>query len=333
MTKYVTVQITRKGGPPEKAAPLADDKDLCTSCGKPLTQETLAASLWVCPECDHHYPMGAPERVRQMVDAGTWAEIGGELRPTDPLDFFDTRPYPERLSEAQIQTGLSEAFMGGLCELSGRPVALGVMDFRFMGGSMGSVVGERFARLSAAAAQEARPLVVVVASGGARMQEGILSLMQMAKTVVALDALAADNLPFVTILTHPTTGGVLASFAMLADVAVAEPGALLCFAGPRVIEQTTHEKLPEGFGLSEANLANGQIDMIVHRRYLKEKVTRVLDLLEGGVRTSVEPPREDTQVLSRRGNPLARALARAQELAHIPRGWLRRRDTEDPGRS
>lgn len=333
MTKYVTVQITRKGAPLEPPTPPADGQDLCSSCGKPLTKETLAATLWVCPLCGYHYPVSAPERIRHLADAGTWVEIGGELRPNDPLDFFDTRPYTERLSEAQLETGLTEAFMGGLCEFSGRKVALGAMDFRFMGGSMGSVVGERFARLSAAAAREARPLVVVVASGGARMQEGVLSLMQMAKTVVALDALAADSLPFVTILTHPTTGGVLASFAMLADVAVAEPGALLCFAGPRVIEQTTHEKLPEGFGLSEANLANGQIDMIVHRRDLKEKVARILDLLEGGVRTCVEPPRQDTEVLPRRGHPVARAFARAKELALTPRGWLRKRDTEDPGLS
>lgn len=346
--KYITVQITRKGGPSEREAAAPDGasatqtagaadagagKDVCKSCGKPLTKETLAASLWVCPHCDHHYPMGSPERISLLADAGTWREIGGDLRPTDPLDFFDTRAYTERLAEAQVQTGLSEAFVGGLCDLSGRPVALGVMDFRFMGGSMGSVVGERFARLSAAAALESRPFVIVVASGGARMQEGILSLMQMAKTVVALDALAADNLPFVTVLTNPTTGGVLASFAMLADVAIAEPGALLCFAGPRVIEQTTHEKLPEGFGRSEANQANGQIDMIVHRRHQKATVTRVLDLLEGGVRTSAEPLREDTEVVPRRSRPFARAVARAKKFAVAPRRWLRGRDTEDPGKS
>jgi acetyl-CoA carboxylase carboxyl transferase subunit beta len=268
-----------------------------------------------------------------MADPGTWDEIGAELRPADPLDFFDTRPYLDRLSEAQLETGLSDAFLGGLCALDGRPVALGVMDFRFMGGSMGSVVGERFARLASAAARQSVPLIVVAASGGARMQEGILSLMQMAKTVVALDALAAANLPFVTVLTHPTTGGVLASFATLADVIISEPGALLCFAGPRVIEQTTRERLPEGFGRAEANLANGQIDMIVSRHGIKRTLGRVLDMMEGGAHVVHESPRPDPEVVSRGSRPFARAFTRAKELAVAPRGWLRRRDTQDRDRS
>lgn len=332
MTKYVTVQITKKG-PPDAPAPTPEGEPLCKACGAPLPPEELAAALFVCPRCGHHYPMGAPERILQLADAGSWREIGGDLRSSDPLDFFDTRPYTERLSEAQMETGLSEAFIGGLCGLAGRPVALGVMDFRFMGGSMGSVVGERFVRLAAAAGRESIPLVVVAASGGARMQEGILSLMQMAKTVVALDALAADGLPFISVLTHPTTGGVLASFATLADVIIAEPGALLLFTGRRVIEQTTREKLPESFGLSEAHLANGQLDMIVHRRDLKARLDQVLSLLEGGVSCSVEPVRQDQEVVSRGGGSFARAFERAKEFAFSPRGWLRRRDPEDPGES
>jgi len=332
MTKYVTVEITRKGLPDAPPA-VPEDKPICKACGVSLPPEVLAANLFVCPHCDHHYPWGAPERILQLADAGTWQEIGGDLRSSDPLDFFDTRPYVERVSEAQMETGLSEALLTGLCALSGRPIALGVMDFRFMGGSMGSVVGERFARLAAAAVRESSPLVVVSASGGARMQEGILSLMQMAKTVVALDALAADGLPFVSVLTHPTTGGVLASFATLADVTLAEPGALLLFAGRRVIEQTTREKLPESFGLSESHLTNGQLDMIVHRRDLKTRLDQVLSLLEGGVRCSVEPLRQDKEVVSRGSGSFARAFARAKEYAFTPRGWLRRGDTEDPGES
>ena len=328
MTKYITVQVTEKvPASPEGSAPEPVGAKPCSSCGRPLSEQVLAESLRVCPDCGHHYPMSAPDRILLMADAGTWREIGGDLRPGDPLDFFDTRPYVERLAEAQMETGLSDAFLGGLCTISGRPVALGVMDFRFMGGSMGSVVGERFARLAAAAVRESVPLVVVVASGGARMQEGILSLMQMAKTVVALDGLAAAGLPFVSLLTHPTTGGVLASFATLADVIMAEPGALLCFAGPRVIEQTTRERLPDGFGRSEANLANGQLDLIVPRAESTRVLVQIIDLLKGGVRIDAESTRSHPEVLPRGGRPLARALARAKELAVTPWSRLRRRDT------
>lgn len=329
MTKYVTVQITPKG--PTEAPPLSTGPgDVCKACGKNLSPAALAAALHVCPHCDHHHPVSGPDRVAQLADEGSWESIGEQLRPTDPLEFFDTRSYVERLAEAQSETGMSEAFIGGLCRMSGRPVALGVMDFRFLGGSMGSVVGERFVRLVAAAAEASVPLVVVVSSGGARMQEGILSLMQMAKTVVALDSLTGTGVPFVSVLTHPTTGGVLASFATLADVVVAEPGALLCFAGPRVIEQTTREKLPEGFGRSEANFANGQLDLVIHRRDLKERLGRVLSLLEGGVRCSVEPARQDKEVVSRGGNPLTQAFARVKKFALAPWGRLRGGDTEDP---
>jgi acetyl-CoA carboxylase carboxyl transferase subunit beta len=287
----------------------------------------LEVNYQVCPHCDHHLPLTAPDRVTQLADPGSWREVGGDLRPEDPLHFFDVRPYADRLDEARLETGLSEAFLGGMCTLRGRPVALGVMDFRFLGGSMGSVVGERFVRLAARATQEQVPLVVVTSSGGARMQEGILSLMQMAKTVVALDLLAEQGLPFVSVLAHPTTGGVLASFATLADTIVAEPGALLLFTGQRVIEQTTREKLPADFG--RANVIHGQVDMVVDRRTLKETLRRLLALLEGGVRCSLEPLRQDTKVLPRGGNPLAQAVERAKELALPSRRRIQRRDPED----
>ncbi|MCZ7663711.1 MAG: acetyl-CoA carboxylase, carboxyltransferase subunit beta [Thermoleophilia bacterium] len=321
MSKYVTVQITRKDqGPPDDTP--GEGIRRCSACGEPLTDEELERSIGVCPHCDYHFPLSAPERVAQLADPGSWEEVGGDIRPVDPLDFFDTRAYVDRLGEAQLETGLSEALLSGLCALAGRPVALGVLDFRFLGGSMGSVVGERFFRLVEAAAAEAAPLVVVCSSGGARMQEGVLSLMQMAKTVVALDLLAARGLPYVAVLAHPTTGGVLASFATLADVIVAEPGALLCFAGPRIVEQTIREKLPPEFGRAEENLANGQLDMVVHRRDLKETLDRLLSLLEGGVRCSLEPLRQDTEVVPRGGGPLAQAAARVKDLALSSRGWL-----------
>ena len=328
MNERVTVQITEKEpaapeGPPETLEPH------CSECSARLTAEQLEGALGVCPHCGHHFPLDAAERVAQLADPGTWREVGGDLQPSDPLDFYDSRAYVDRLAEAQLETGLSEAMLTGLCRLAGRRVALGVMDFRFLGGSMGSVVGERFSLLVAAAIDEAVPLVVVTASGGARMQEGILSLMQMAKTVVALDMLADHSLPFISVLTHPTTGGVLASFATLADVMLAEPGALLLFTGPRVIEQTTREKLPPGFGRSESSLAHGQIDLVVHRRDLKRQVAQLLALLEGGVRCDFEPVRPDPEVVPRGGGPLAQAVARAKKLALSSRGWLFGRDQQD----
>jgi acetyl-CoA carboxylase carboxyl transferase subunit beta len=197
---------------------------------------------------------------------------------------------------------------------------------------MGSVVGERFARLVYRAIEDRRPLVTVVASGGARMQEGILSLMQMPKTVVALDMLAEQSLPYISVLTHPTTGGVLASFATLADVVMAEPGALLCFTGPRVIEQTTREKLPADFGRAEGSLAHGQIDMVVPRSQIKERLVQLLVLLEGGVRCDLQQSlRQDEKDIPWRGRSLAQAIARAKDLALSPRGWIRGRDAQDRG--
>jgi acetyl-CoA carboxylase carboxyl transferase subunit beta len=278
MAKYVTVQVTRK----EPPAPVEAAGEHCKKCNLPLREGELEQSQQVCPHCGYHYPMRAPERVSLLADPGSVSFVADELRPTDPLEFFDLRPYPERYAEAQLETGLTEAMLAAHCAISGRPVALGVMDFKFMGGSMGSVVGERFYRLAMSAVERRMPLVVVASSGGARMQEGLFSLMQMAKTVTAAQMVGDAGLPYITILTHPTTGGVFASFSTVADIIMAEPGAVMQFAGTRVIEQTTREKLPPDFGSSEKQLVHGQIDMVVDRRELKARLTRCLDLLMGG---------------------------------------------------
>ena len=278
MAKYVTIQVTRKEPPPGPEA--AGER--CKKCNAALQPGDLEQNLRVCPHCAYHYPLPAHERVAQLADKGTATFIAEELRAGDPLEFIDLKPYPERLSEALAKTGLTEAFLAVLCDIAGRPAALGVLDFNFLGGSMGSVVGERFCRLALAAVEQRRPMVVVAASGGARMQEGLFSLMQMAKTVVAVQLLAEAGLPYITVLTHPTTGGVFASFATVADIILAEPGAVMSFAGARVIEQTTREKLPADFGSSESQLAHGQVDMVVDRRELKEKLAQSLYFLAGG---------------------------------------------------
>jgi acetyl-CoA carboxylase carboxyl transferase subunit beta len=278
MAKYVTIQVARKEPPPRPET--AGER--CKKCSAPLETGELERNLRVCPHCSHHFPLPSHERVALLADKGTVTFIGEEVRAVDPLEFFDLRPYPERLSEAQMETGLSEAFLAALCEISGRPAALGVLDFQFLGGSMGSVVGERFYRLTQVAVEQRRPMVVVAASGGARMQEALFSLMQMAKTVVSVQMLGKARLPYVTILTHPTTGGVFASFATVADVILAEPGALMIFSGARIIEQTTREKLPPGFGSSESQLAHGQVDMVVDRREMKERLAQILTFLGGG---------------------------------------------------
>jgi acetyl-CoA carboxylase carboxyl transferase subunit beta len=327
----ITVEITHKG--PDAGPPQPDLLPVgflrCPSCDRPVPTAALQAALRVCPLCSYHHPLGASERLEQLADPHSWRPVAGELRAMDPLSFFDIRPYADRLREAQGETGMAEALLAGRCTIGHWRVALGIMDFRFLGGSMGSVVGETFVRLVARAVEDRVPLVVVAASGGARMQEGILSLMQMAKTVVALESLSRGGLPFISILTHPTTGGVLASFATLADVILAEPGALLTFAGPRVIEQTTREKLPPGFGSAESNFAHGQIDMVVPRAELKERLTRLLALLEGGDTSGPEPVQSDRTPLSRGSRPFARALAGAKKLALAPRRWLFGGDQQD----
>ncbi|HEY7148520.1 MAG TPA: acetyl-CoA carboxylase carboxyltransferase subunit beta [Gaiellaceae bacterium] len=254
----------------------------CPSCGSHYRDDELKENLGVCAQCGHHFPVGARERIAQLVDTGTFQEEASELRSEDPLGFFDLRPYPERLAEAEVSTGLGDAMMIGSAAIESEACELAVMDFSFMGGSMGSVVGEKLARAADSAIERKVPLVSVTASGGARMQEGILSLMQLPKTVCAVEDLRDARCGFISVMSHPTTAGVLASFASLGDVIVAEPGALLAFTGPRVVQQTTREKLPEDFGLAESNLRFGHLDAIVPRPELRAFVARTLRLFRNG---------------------------------------------------
>jgi acetyl-CoA carboxylase carboxyl transferase subunit beta len=222
--------------------------------------------------------VGARERIEQLADPGSFEEGDTELRSADPLGFFDLRPYTDRLAEAEVETGLGDAIVCGGAAIEGHACDLAVMDFAFMGGSMGSVVGEKFVRSCERATTAGVPLVSIAASGGARMQEGILALMQLPKTICAIDELHESGGAMLSVLTHPTTGGVLASFASLGDVVLAEPGALMSFAGPRVVSQTTREKLPDDFGLSESNLRYGHLDAIVPRAELRATLAQLLRL-------------------------------------------------------
>ena len=268
------------GEQPEAATTRA--RNTCPSCDSHYREEEMVANLRVCAHCGYHFPVTARERIVQLVDEGSWSEIARELTSADPLEFTDSRPYPERLSAAERQTGLRDAMLVGAAEIGGMPVALAVMDFTFLGGSMGSVVGEKFFRAAELAVERRSPLVSVAASGGARMQEGVLALMQMAKTVAAVDELREAGRPYVSVLAHPTTGGVAASFAALGDVIIAEPGALLSFSGPRVVRQTTREDVPDDFGLAESNARHGHVDLIVPRPELRDTVARLAWLLAGG---------------------------------------------------
>jgi acetyl-CoA carboxylase carboxyl transferase beta subunit len=275
----IDVQVETRDAAPkdEKQHP-----NTCPKCHSHYRDDELEAALWVCAHCGHHFPMRARARIVSLADDGSFAEEAAELRSDDPLDFFDLRPYGERLAEAELNTGLGEAIVIGRATLDGNPCELAVMDFAFMGGSMGSAVGEKFSRACDGAAERGLPLVSVSASGGARMQEGILALMQLPKTIAAVADLHDAGSPYVSVLAHPTTGGVLASFASLGDVLVAEPGALMSFAGPRVVQQTTREKLPDDFGRAEANLRFGHVDAIVPRPELKPYLARLLRLFANG---------------------------------------------------
>jgi len=250
----------------------------CPSCGSHYRDDELEHHLGVCPQCGYHFPVGARERIEHLADPGSFVEQDADLRSTDPLGFFDLRPYRERLAEAELKTGEGDAVVIGRAEIEGLPCELSVMDFGFMGGSMGSVVGEKFVRACEQAVSRRLPLVSVTSSGGARMQEGILSLMQLPKTVCAVEDLHDARCALINVFAHPTTAGVLASFASLGDVTVAEPGALISFTGPRVVQQTTREKLPDDFGLAESNLRFGHLDAIVQRPALRQYIGRVLRL-------------------------------------------------------
>jgi acetyl-CoA carboxylase carboxyl transferase subunit beta len=261
-------------------APRADPQhpNTCPGCGSHYRTDELEAALYVCGQCGHHFPMPARSRIAWLADPGSFVETATEVRSTDPLHFFDLRPYVERLTEAELNTGLGEAIVVGSASLDDHPLELAVMDFDFLGGSMGSAVGERYVRACESAVERGTPLLTVSASGGARMQEGILSLMQLPKTVCALEDLRDAGLPMFSVLAHPTTGGVLASFASLGDVTIAEPGALIAFAGPRVVQQTTKEKLPEDFARAEQNLRFGHLDAIVSRSEQRSYLARLLRL-------------------------------------------------------
>ena len=252
----------------------------CPSCEAVLYRTDLEKNLNVCPKCGHHGRVGARERVDQLLDAEGRYEIGSEVVPIDSLKFKDTKKYPERLSAALEETGETDSLVVVQGSVKSVALVVAVFEFDFMGGSMGSVVGERFVRGVRVAFETQVPFVCLTASGGARMQEGVSSLFQMAKTAAVLQELTKAKLPFVSILTDPTMGGVSASFAMIGDVIIAEPGALIGFAGPRVIEQTVREKLPEGFQRAEFLLEKGAIDMIVDRRKLRDELPKVLTLLQ-----------------------------------------------------
>ena len=251
----------------------------CASCDAPLYRAEVERNLHVCPKCGHHMRIGARERLQRFLDPDTGVELGAEISPEDPLRFRDSKRYKDRLVAAQKSTGEKDAMVVMAGQLEGMPVVACAFEFQFLGGSMGSVVGERFRRAAEHAIRERCPLVCFSASGGARMQEALLSLLQMAKTSAALADLAAEGLPFISVLTDPTTGGVSASLAMLGDLNVAEPRALIGFAGPRVIQQTVRETLPEGFQRSEFLLDHGVIDMIVDRRQMRERLAQSLRIL------------------------------------------------------
>lgn len=262
----------------ERSSTAPQHPNTCPACGSHYRLDELEAALYVCAHCDFHFRMPARARIAWLADPGSFEEEAAEVRSADPLSFFDLRPYRERLAEAELNTGLAEAIIVGSGRLDGHRLELAVMDFSFLGGSMGSAVGEKFTRACDAALAADLPLLLVSSSGGARMQEGILSLMQLPKTIAALEELHGARLPLFTVLTDPTTGGLMASVASLGDVTIAEPGALLAFTGPRVVQSIIKEKLPDDFGRSEQNLRFGQIDAIVPRSEQRPYLARLLRL-------------------------------------------------------
>ena len=281
LTKLLPPKIKREQGNPQRRSHLPEGLwSKCPACEAVLYATDLANNLQVCPKCGHHHRLNARQRLDLLLDVEDRSEIGVEVVPVDSLKFKDSRKYPERLMEANRDTGESDSLVVLQGAIKTLPVVAAAFEFDFMGGSMGSVLGERFVRGVQIAVEQRLPFICITASGGARMQEGLFSLMQMAKTTAALTKLAAAGQPFISILTDPTMGGVSASFAFVGDVVMAEPNALIGFAGPRVIEQTVREKLPEGFQRSEFLLEKGAIDMIVDRRQLRDQVARTLALLQ-----------------------------------------------------
>jgi acetyl-CoA carboxylase carboxyl transferase subunit beta len=251
----------------------------CDACGDAVKKEDFERNLEVCPACGFHFNLAAERWIELLADEGTWTALDTDLSSADPLGFVDSQPYPARIEAARQSTGVNDAILAGTAEIEGRPIQLGVFVFHFMGGSMGSVVGEIVTRMMERGVERKQPVVLLSCSGGARMQEGSLSLMQMAKTVAARARLREAGVPFISVLLNPTTGGVAASFALQGDVNIAEPGALIGFAGPRVIEETIHETLPDGFQRAEFLLEHGMIDMISTRQSMRSNVARMVEYL------------------------------------------------------
>ena len=277
LQKLLPPKIKRDTGAIKKAVP-EGLWSKCDSCEAVLYRSDLEKNFYVCPKCDHHSRISARERLDYLLDLEGRYEIGAEVLPVDSLKFKDSRRYTERLQEARSETSEEDALIVMQGSIKTLPLVAAAFEFGFLGGSMGSVVGERFVRGVQVCLEQRLPFVCITATGGARMQEGVLSLMQMAKTCASLTQLSNERLPFISILTDPTMGGVSASFAMIGDVVLAEPGALIGFAGPRVIEQTVRETLPEGFQRSEYLLEHGAIDMIVDRRQMRDKLAHLITL-------------------------------------------------------
>lgn len=280
LTKLLPPKIKREQGVQRRGSLPEGLWSKCPSCEAVLYATDLENNLQVCPKCGHHHRLSSRHRLEVLLDAEGRFEIGAEVLPVDTLKFKDSKRYPDRLMEANEATGESDSLVCMQGAIKNIPVVAAAFEFGFMGGSMGSVLGERFVRGVQAAIEQKIPFISISASGGARMQEGLFSLMQMAKTTAALTKLSAAGQPYISILTDPTMGGVSASFAFIGDVVIAEPGALIGFAGPRVIEQTVREKLPEGFQRSEFLLEKGAIDMIVDRREMRDQLARTLALLQ-----------------------------------------------------
>ena len=251
----------------------------CEECGEIIHTKQVEVNLWCCPKCNNHFRIGSEQYIEILLDKGSFKELDKKMKSADPLEFSDTKPYAERTVTTIKKSGLNDAVKTGIGKIDGKKVAFACMDFKFIGGSMGSVVGEKIARCADAAYEEKIPLIIISQSGGARMMEGAYSLMQMAKTSSRLARLADAKIPYISVLTDPTTGGVTASYSMLGDVIIAEPKALIGFAGPRVIKQTIGKDLPEGFQRSEFLLENGFLDFIVARKELKEKLSSLIDYL------------------------------------------------------
>src|ERR1700756_2060391 len=255
----------------------------CDGCRQIIWKKDLEDNLNVCPKCDKHFRIDARSRLAQLLDDNEYEVSDANLVSTDPLKFVDLKAYSSRLRQAQADTGLKDAVVNALGKLNGRPVIISAMEYAFIGGSMGAVVGEVITRAIEQATESKTPIIIVSASGGARMMEGVISLMQLAKISAALARLDEAKVPYISVLTDPTTGGVTASFAMLGDLNIAEPGALIGFAGPRVIEQTIRQKLPQGFQRSEFLLEHGMLDAVVHRKEMKSYISRALDFMTPGV--------------------------------------------------